>query len=86
MIHKNSMKITKGKKYKCGRGTGAQTVPKFLLPKEYDKEKYLEIRQKLEKEVSKERLAEGAKEVKLSSSSSGQDEGLKDLHLPGVKG
>jgi len=82
------MKIRKGKKYKCARGTGSQTVPKFLLPQEYQKERYIEIKSKLQKEMSQKESSGASKEVKLTDSGQGaaQNEGLTDLHLPGVKG
>jgi hypothetical protein len=36
IIHKRTLKIEKKKRYKDHKGTGSETVPEFILPKELD--------------------------------------------------
>ena len=48
MIHKRSIKLAKLKKYKNALGTG-QTVRKFTLPKEMEKNFFVKQKERLEK-------------------------------------
>ena len=36
VLHKKSVKFIKKRKYKDAKGSGSQTVPPFILPKEHD--------------------------------------------------
>ena len=48
VIHKRSIKLAKLKKYKNALGTG-QTVRKFTLPKEMEKNFFVKQKERLEK-------------------------------------
>ena len=44
LLHKGSLKLKKGKKYKDPRGSGAQTPKPWLVPRHFDKKHFKKIR------------------------------------------
>ena len=91
MLHKGSIKLAKNKKYKNPLGT-SQTVRKFTLPKEYCKEYFARSKARLEKRQREAEASAKPKDVKLGdiiagagAAQSAQEEGLKELNLPGGK-
>lgn len=85
VIHKRSFKLCKGRTYKNGKGTKSQEVPKFKLPEQFNKQRFLEVKTKLQKEVGVKK--EEKKEVTLKGDEKVSTEDfIKDFKIPGKPG
>lgn len=71
VLHKKSFKLVKKRLYKNGNGSKATIVPKFLIPDQFDKKRFAEVKQKLEKEVGMKQ--EKPKEVTLKGQPDSSD-------------
>lgn len=88
LFHKQSIKIIKKKKYKNPLNNG-ESVRKFILPKEYEKDYYIRQKQRLDKKKQEAQTNSKPKDVNIGDIISGKNtaanapEELKTLNLPG---
>ena len=47
LLHKGSLKLTPRREYKDGKGSKAQIVNPYVLPQQWDKLRFQELRKKL---------------------------------------
>ena len=94
LFHKQSIKLAKKKQYKNPIGN-SQTVRKFTIPKEYEKDFYVRQKSRLNERKKQAEAQAKPKDVKIgdiisgSKTSAAQEaasaDNLRELNLPGGK-